>query len=298
MNRRAFLFKTAGLALTAYVAPTLAAPAADKMERIAMGTLIMRYRFKQTKPKEMASIPNELTLPEVAPYYRDRFGVRQIEFWSNHFESIEPAYLTKVRDSIKAAGSKLTDVQFDFPYDLAAAKESERAESVKTVKQWIDASAFLGSECVRVNPGKPRGSVENSIKSLKEVAGYAGSKNVVVITANHFGLEMNADVHVKVVKAVGDNIYTEPDFGNYPHKTMFESLAKIIPYAYIISAKTDEFNSKIEHTSYDFDKCVKMCEDAGFKGRYMVSQYSSKYQPIDYEKAADWIIEHLKANMK
>jgi len=299
MNRRAFIFKTAGLALTAYVAPTLARPAEDKIDRIAMGTLIMRYRFKQTKPREMTTIPNELTLPEVAQYYRDRFKVSQIEFWSNHFESIEPSYLSKVRDSIKAAGSKLIDVQFDFDYDLANASESKREESVKTVKQWIDACAFLGSECVRVNPGRPRGSVENSIKSLKEVAGHAKSKNIVVITANHFGLEMNPDIHVKVVKEVGESIYTEPDFGNYPHKTMFESLAKIIPYAYIISAKTDEFSPDVtQHTSYDFDKCVKMCEDAGFKGRYMVSQYSGKYQPIDYEKAADWIIEHLKENMK
>ena len=306
MNRRAFIFKTAGLALTAYVAPTLARAAAeDKMDRIAMGTLIMRYRFKQTKPKEMATIPNELTLPDVAQYYRDRFKVRQIEFWSNHFESIEPSYLAKVLDSIKAAGSKLTDVQFDFDYDLAAPSESKREESVKTVKQWIDACAFLGSECVRVNPGRPRGSVDNSIKSLKEVAGYAKSKHIIVITANHFGIEMNPDIHVKVVKEVGDNIYTEPDFGNYPHKTeaqtaaMFESLAKVVPYAYIISAKTEYFSPDVtKHTSYDFDKCVKMCEDAGFKGRYMVSQYADKYQPIDYEKAADWIIEHLKSNMK
>jgi sugar phosphate isomerase/epimerase len=299
MNRRAFIFRTAGLALTAYVAPTLGRPAADTMDRIAMGTLIMRYRFKQTKPKEMATIPNELTLPEVAGYYRDRFGVRQIEFWSNHFESIETPYLTTVRDSIKAAGSKLLNVQFDFPYDLAAASESDRTESVKTVKQWIDACAFLGTACVRVNPGKPRGVVENSIKSLKEVNDYAKCKNIIVITANHFGLEMSPDVHVRVVKEAGpENIYTEPDFGNYPHKTMFASLEKIIPYAYIISAKTDEFNSQMEHTSYDFDKCVRMCEDAGFKGRYMVSQYSGKYQPLDYAKVADWVIEHLKANMK
>ena len=246
MNRRAFIFRTAGLALTAYVAPTLARAAAeDKMDRIAMGTLIMRYRFKQTKPKEMATIPNELTLPEVAQYYRDRFKVRQIEFWSNHFESIEPAYLAKVLNSIKAVGSKLVDVQFDFDYDLAAPSESKREESVKTVKQWIDACAFLGSECVRVNPGRPRGSVDNSIKSLKEVAGYAKSKNIVVITANHFGLEMNPDVHVKVVKEVGENIYTEPDFGNYPPKTMFDSLAKIIPYAFLGQLDTTNFATSL-----------------------------------------------------
>ena len=299
MNRRSFIIRSAGVALTAWVGPALAQTFKTKMDRIAMGTLIFRYRFKQTKPKEMATIPNAMTLVDVAQHHRDRYGIRDIEFWSNHCESIDPSYLAKVKQSIAAAGSRLLNVQFDFPYDLAAAGDAERQQSIKDVKQWIDACAFLGSRCVRINPGKPKGAVEKSIESLKEVNAYAKDKNIIVITANHFGLEMNADLHVRVVKEAGPtNIYTEPDFGNYPHATMFASLEKILPYAYIVSAKTDEFNAKLEHTSYDFDRCVRMCEDAGFKGMYMVSQYSSKFQDIDYEKVGDWTIEHLKANMK
>ena len=185
-------------------------------------------------------------------------------------------------------------------YDLASPDETFRLESIKTCKRWIDAVSILGTQCVRINPGRPKGTVEKSVESLKEVNAYAKSKGIIVITANHFGLEMNPDNHIAVVKGAGwpDNIYTEPDFGNYQHKLLFASLEKILPYAHIVSAKTDEFNDKMEHISFDFDKCVKMCEDAGFKGRYMVSQYSGKYQPIDYEKAADWIIEHLNMNMK
>src|ERR1700730_405063 len=87
MNRRSFIIRFAGIALTAWVGPALAQTFKTKMDRIAMGTLIFRYRFKQTKPKEMASIPNELTLMDVPQHHRDRFGIRDIEFWSNHFES-------------------------------------------------------------------------------------------------------------------------------------------------------------------------------------------------------------------
>jgi hypothetical protein len=302
MNRRTFLVNTTGLALGTWAAPLLAQPADDKMARIAMGTLIFRYRFKQTKPKELAEIKNPLTLMDVPAYYRDRFGVRDIEFWGMHFESNEPDYIAKLRKSIEAAGSRLVNVQFDFTtdYDLATTKEDFRVQSVKMCKQWIDTCAMLGAKCVRINPGHPKGTVENSIKSLTEVNAHAKEKGIVVMTANHFGLEMNPDYHVQIVKGAGwpNNIYTEPDFGNYPHKTMFESLPKILPYAWIVSAKTDTFNAQMEHTSYDIDKCIKLSEASGFKGQYMVAQFSSKFQDIDYEKVAEWTIEHLKQNMR
>lgn len=300
MNRRTFIVRSSGLLLTAWVGPAIAqpAPTKDKLDRIAMGTLLFRYRFKQTRPREMASIKDELTLFDIPQHHRDRFGIRNIEFWSNHLESIEMPYLGKVKEKIQAAKSRLLNVQFDFPYDLASANEAERLESVKTVKRWMDAASYLGSACVRVNPGRAKGSVEKSIDSFREISGYAKSKNLVVITANHFGLEMNPDLHVRVVKEAGaDNLFTEPDFGNYSEKQRLASLEKILPNAYIVSAKVDEFNDKMEHVSYDFDQCVQLCERLGFKGVYMVSQYSSKFQDIDYEKVGDWVIEHLRRNI-
>ncbi len=299
MNRRAFLYKSSGLVLSACVAPALVRGAADKMDRIAMGTLIFRYRFKQTKPKELPAIKDELTLFDVPQHHRDRFGIRNIEFWGNHFESLEPSYLAAVKEKITAAGSRLVNLQVDVSYDLASTNEAERLESLKTVKQWMDAASLLGSACIRINPGHPKSSAEKSIESLSEVGTYAKSKNLIVITANHFGLEMNPDVHVRIVKEAGpEKIYTEPDFGNYPHnEKLFDSLTKIVPYAHIVSAKVDEFNADLEHVSYDFEKCVRLSESLGFKGMYMVAQWSPKFQDIDYEKVGDWVIERLKKNI-
>jgi sugar phosphate isomerase/epimerase len=267
-----------------------------------MGTLIMRYRFAQTKPKELTVLRDELRLADVPHYYRERFNVKKIEFWSEHFESFDKDYLLHIHDQIKAAGCHLLDVQLDSapfmkPYNLAALNEEERQESLKTVKRWMDATALLGSECVRVNPGRKDGSVKNSIASLKEVKRYADEKNLKIITANHFGLEMDPALHVRVVKETG-GIYTEPDFGNYPHNDhLYDSLAKILPYAYIVSAKVDEFNADMEHISYDFDRCVQLAESLGFKGMYMVAQWSPKFQDIDYAKVADWVIAHIKQHI-
>lgn len=306
MNRREFVFKSSGLALGVYVSPALAQglnvkPAAnsgDKMGRIAMGTLLFRYQFRQTRPKEIQKIKNELTLLDVPEHHRDKFGIRKIEFWNEHFESLEPDYLAALKGKIKNAGSQLLDVQIDrISYDLASADEDVRRKSVKDVKQWIDAVSFLGSTCIRINPGRPHGSVEKSIESLKELDVYAKSKNLIIITANHFGLEMDADKHVQIAKGAG--VYTEPDFGNYPSdEQLFAKLEKIIPYAYIISAKVVDFNENMEHVSYDFDRCVHLAEGLGFKGTFMVAQYSAKFQNLDYDKVANWVIEHLKSNIR
>lgn len=305
MNRRTFLFRSFGLALAVYSAPAIsplraASLSGDPLERIALGTLLFRYRFKQTKPKELPVIKDELTLLDVPGFYRDRFGIRKIEFWNEHFESLKPSYLKLIKSKIKAAGSELVNVQIDrISYDLASPDEAVRLKSLKDVKEWIDAVSFLESKFIRINPGRQSGSVEKSIKSLKELGAYARVKNLKIITANHFGIEMDPGKHVQIVKGAGENVYTEPDFGNYPHDSaLLDKLKKIIPYAGVVSAKVCDFNGELKHISYDFDACVRLCETLGFKGVYMAAQWSGTFQNIDYSKVADWVIAHLKQNIR
>jgi sugar phosphate isomerase/epimerase len=162
----------------------------------------------------------------------------------------------------------------------------------------MDAVAFLGSECVRINPGRANGSIEKSIASMKEVNQYAQQKKLILLTENHFGIEMNPELHLRIVQEAGPkNIYTLPDFGNYSQQARLDSLEKIMPYAYLISAKADGFNENMEHISYDFDKCVQLAERHGFKGIYSLEQWNSKYQNLDYEKVADWLIDHVTRNI-
>jgi sugar phosphate isomerase/epimerase len=296
MHRREFLLGSSGLVISVGFGPARAARSVD--DRIGMGTVIFRNRFEQTKPKGIAEIKSPLTLLSVPAYYRERFGIRKLEFWSNHFESLEKSYLTEVRERVKAAGAELIDVQVDASYDLASPNEEERQSSLETVRKWIDAAALLGSRAVRINPGRSGGSIERSVASLKEMNQYCISKRLPLLTENHFGLEMNPDVHLQIREAAGSkNIYTLPDFGNYPIETMWESLAKILPYAYVVSAKAVDFNEQGTHISYDFDRCVQMCERAGFKGLYLVEQWSRREQDLDPEKIADWMLQRVRANI-
>jgi sugar phosphate isomerase/epimerase len=263
-----------------------------------MSTVTFRNRFRQTKPAVVAEIKDELTLLKVPAYYRDRFGIRNLELWSNHFESLDQAYLKALQASVKAAGSRIINIQVDADYDLASTNEEERQESLRTAFKWIDAAELLGSRAIRINPGRAEGSVEKSIASMKEVNRYCESRGLPLLTENHFGLEMDPDVHLRIREEAGPaNVYTLPDFGNYPEGTMWSSLEKILPHAYMVSAKTVEFNERMEHISYDFDRCVRLAERAGFKGIYSVEQWSRKDLDIDYEQVADWMLQHVRANI-
>jgi sugar phosphate isomerase/epimerase len=296
MQRRQFLIRTGGSLVCLSVG--IGARAAPGDDRVGMGTVIFRGRFVQTRATPGAPLAHPLTLLEVPAYYRDRFKVRNLEFWSHHFESLEPPYLQELRARIAAAGAELINVQVDGAYDLASTNEAERQRSLAIVRGWIDAAALAGSRAVRVNPGRAGGSVEQSIASLKEVNGYCRAKGLPLLTENHFGLEMDPDVHLRIRAAAGpDNIFTDPDFGNYPVESMWESLAKILPYAYVVSAKAVDFDARGRHVSYDFDRCVQLCERMGFKGIYLVEQWSRREQDIDAEKVADWLLQRVRANL-
>ena len=305
MNRRTFLLRTSGLLLSAYLLPGYnfaATPATSRRDRIAMGTVLFRNRFKQTKPKDatFARPAPELTLLDVPQFYRDRFAVSQVEFWSYHFESLEPAYLEQLKSRLRAAGSTLVNIQVDTNYNLASADDAKRRESIAHVKPWIDAAAFLGSSAIRINPGN--GPIEHSIASLREVNAYAKSKNLPLLTENHFGIEMDPDVHLRLRTEAGpENIYTLPDFGNYSDEARFPALEKILPHAYLISAKAAEFretaDGALEHISFDFDRCVRLAERSGFKGVYSVEQWTRGNPDLDYEKVGDWLIEHVNAHL-
>lgn len=308
MNRRRFINTTSSLALGTLAAPAFARvlpPYKDVMDRIGMGTLLYRNQIK-TRPDMV--VKNELTLMDIPQHNRDVFGVRKLEFWSDHLVSLDKGYLTDLKGKIKAAGSELLNLQIDTspadrtPYDLATLDEERRKAGVEQVKKWLDVAGILGTKCVRVNPGGARNSsVEQSIKSYQELLPVAKSKNITIITANHSGIERDADKHVAIV-AGARGIYTEPDFGNYNNPAiMFDSLKKILPLAYLVSAKISNItlvDGKITHPQYNFDQCMQLSESMGFKGVYIMNQWGNIPPEVSTDDLAKWTIERIKANIK
>lgn len=261
-------------------------------DRITMSTVNFRERFAQTKSKEASANLSPLTLLQVPQYFRERFGLQQVEFWSKHFESISPAYLKDLNGALTKSKSRLVNIQFDEDYQIGSPDEAIRNKSLKLAMDWVDAAKFLGSGAIRVNPGN--GEVEHAITSLKKINEACKSKGLILMTENHFGIEMNPDVHLRIVREVGDNMYTLPDFGNYDNDARYSALKKIMPFAYQVSAKTMAFDEALNHVTFDFDQCMKICVDSGFKGIYSVEQWSREPIKENDEAIADWMIGRIK----
>ena len=98
MKRRKFIQNSGVAAGALLAAPSFftACSVNDPMSRIGLTTVVFRNRFLSTNPNASGDL---LTLEKIPEYYRDRFGIYQPEFWSEHFESREPSYLKELKEA-------------------------------------------------------------------------------------------------------------------------------------------------------------------------------------------------------
>ena len=297
MKRRTFIQQT-GLATGAILAgPTVLSSCAgsDPMSRIGLTTVVFRNRFISTNPDASETLLSLETIPE---YFQDRFGIYQPEFWSEHFESREPSYLKDLKKALDKAHCSLINIQVDTPgLDMSNPENGNSALAIKEIKEWIDIGALLGAKMVRGS--FLNYSMEEGIKSARLLASYAAGKGITFLSENHFDLMSEPEKHVQVANSViNENFGLLADFGNYPESTdKYKALEMIAPYTLLVSAKTHEFDENYEHTGFDFDRCVRIMEEGGFKGIYSLEQWENGLPDYDFEKIVDWMIKHVRANL-
>ncbi len=297
MKRRHFIQSTGVAAGTMLVAPSVftACSANDPMARIGLTTVVFRTRFLSTNPDASGDL---LTLDKIPEFYQDRFSIHQCEFWSEHFESRSPSYLKDLKSALDLNHCTLINIQADTPgKDISNPEDGSSAMAIQDIKEWIDVGAALGSPMVRGS--FMQYSLEEGIKSTKELVKYAKSKGITLLCENHYDLMSVPENHLRVAQEVGeDHFGLLADFGNYPEPIdMYKALELIAPYTLLVSAKTHGYDENYEHTGFDFDRCVRIMEAGGFKGIYSLEQWENDLPDYDYERIVDWMIEHLKANL-
>lgn len=272
-----------------------ACTASDPMSRIGLTTVVFRKRFQSTNPDASEDL---LTLQMIPEFYRDRFGIYQPEFWSEHFESREASYLKDLKKALDKNGCRLINIQVDTPgLDMSDPENGNSLLAIKEIKGWIDAGAVLGAKMIR---GSFLGhSMEEGIKSVRELTNYAAGKGITFLSENHFDLLSIPEKHIQLAQAIDSKDFgLLADFGNYPETTdKYKALEMVAPYTLLVSAKTHGFNENYEHTGFDFDRCVRIMEDGGFTGIYSLEQWENDLPDYDYEKIVDWMIKHVRANL-
>jgi sugar phosphate isomerase/epimerase len=259
-SRRDFLHGASGAALSPSFSPPLFSASAwlqqtgkphisfsaVPRERISVAS----YPFRESiagQHDATSAASGKMPLKDFAAHVKAKFDVKKVEPWSEHFLSLELTYLDEIRNAAAKAGSSFANIAADGESSFYAADDAERQRAIHFGKTWIDVAAHLGSPSVRLNIPVARNakpSADVAAQSLKPLADYAASKNVVVHLENDNPVSENPFFIVGVVDRIASPwIHALPDFGNslaaLPPAEAYRGLDEMFARAYAISHVKD-----------------------------------------------------------
>ena len=187
--------------------------------------------------------------------------------------------------------------------DLSAEEKGVRTKAVDRHKAWVDAAAALGCHAIRVNTGSNYNPthVESIADGCLALTEYGASSKISIICENHGGPSSDPNSMVALMKAVNKPGFgTLPDFGNFPQTAgkytidVYDAIARMMPYAKGVSAKSHDFNSDGTESHLDFARIMKIVTDAGYKGYVGIEYEGSKISEADGIIATKKLLETLR----
>jgi sugar phosphate isomerase/epimerase len=221
-------------------------------------------------------IEREFSISDFPAYVVDKFGVRAVEICQVHVYPLDSVRLDMLAEGLSASDVRVVNMPVDVG-DISQPDSYKRNFDLKIIETWIDAAAYLKSPAVRVNSGS--GDISTAMSSYRELAEYGDAVGVKVLLENHGGLSADLDNIVALMSGVGPNFATCPDFGNFAEEARYKGLEIMAPRAAIIHAKTYDFDTEGEFEDFDFARCLKIFQDAGYKGYVSIEFEGDTDQP-------------------
>jgi sugar phosphate isomerase/epimerase len=240
-------------------------------------------------------------LKDFAAHVVEKLGVYHIEPWSAHFPSTDAAYLGQLRAAITKAGGAVANIAADGESSPYAADAAERAKAIAFSKHWIDVAAALASPSVRTNIPRAKDTPPDAVRlaeSLKQVAAYAATKNVVVHFENDNPVSEDPFFLVQVLeKAKSPWLRTLPDFCNtlaaHDEDYAYRALDAMFTHAYgICHVKDREINSQGTLVRVNLARAFHILKAHEYKG-YCSIEYDAPGDP--YEATEDLIKKTVAA---
>ncbi len=290
-----------GAALAADAGPSMQFPTAAR-ERIAVASYPFRDHIlgRSETGASVGTALGKMELKEFAAHVSAKFNIKKIEPWSEHFRSLDKAYLEELRAAVAQAGGAIVNIAVDGEHSPYAADGAERERAIAFSKQWIDAAAAIGSTSVRTNIPQAKDAkpdVERTAESLKRVAEYGAAKNVVVNMENDNPVSEDPFFLVKVIEKVNTKwLHALPDFGNtlaaYDEEYAYRGIEGMFGHAYSIShVKETEVGEKGKIAKVDLARTFGIAKRHGYKG-YFSMEWDSPGDP--YAGTAGLIENTLK----
>ena len=311
-NRRQFLKGSlagaAALGLNLYPGLALAADVTGKPKAGKIGdfklslaewSLHKRLFADRSKTAEM-----NLDFPKMAS---EEFGIKGVEFVNQFFKdkAKDDGYLRDLKKRADDQGVTCVLIMIDGEGDLSEPDKTKRNQAVENHKTWVDAALALGCHAIRVNTGNhySASNVDSVVEGCGALADYGAKQKIHVICENHGGPSSDPDSLLAVIKKVGNPGFgTLPDFGNFPNKDhvysidVYEAIARMMPHAKGVSAKSYDFDASGKEAHLDFARIMKIVTDAGYHDWVGIEYEGSKLSEPDGIKATKALLEKLRGS--
>jgi len=296
-TRREFLNQSVTLAAGTFLLPALARASAaqpnvsfptNPRDRIAVAS----YPFRDfISPGDYATAALKSTpkmeIAEFAAHVSERFHVNKIEPWSAHFRSLEPKYLADFRSALDRAKAFVVNIAVDGEHSFYAPDSTKREQAVAANKQWIDAATTLASPSIRTHIASADHQppdLERTSDTLKRIAEYAATRNVVIHLENDDGVTEDPFFLVQVIEKVNNPwLRALPDFGNslmhLAPERAYAGLEAMFKRAYgICHVKGSESTEKGAVVPVDLTYAFGILKKSGYRG-FLSMEYDDVGDP-------------------
>ena len=195
-------------------------------------------------------------IPEIAEH-----GYHVLQICHFHLESSDPAYLGRLRTTLKAY-----DVSFDMLLiDEGDLTDPDFERQMAWYDDWLNVAAMLGAKRARIGAGKQSPTPKRLRASGERLGILAdGHPDVRIVTENWLGATPDAESLLDVLEAAGESVGLLIDLGNWTGPDKYTNLAKIAGRAEACHAKCHFTDDGPDEA--DFCTALALLKDVDFNG--------------------------------
>lgn len=288
LDRRKFLRGTAAVAIagmgvveSSVRSDEPSRPSLDRMIGITTGGLDFQ---------RINRILTALTLPA---FMRDELGMRLIDFNTRWLTSYEPSYIERVRMAAEDADCFFSNLKVNHKFgDLYSQDSDERKLAMSNARQQVEIAEMLGARWIRFTVPKITDSDDASkVAAHRELAMFAGERGIQLLVENGGWLKSDPDSIQRVVKAIGHNVASGPDTGNWDDDVRYEALEKSFPGAVTCDFKVFDLDADNRHAKYDIRRCFDIGWNSGFRGPWAIEHWNDDTKA--YVRETTWLRDQL-----
>jgi hypothetical protein len=269
---------------------------AERLARVEIMTLNHDSILKL--PWRQASAERTLDIFDLPRFYVDTYGVRNVQFQSNHVaqdnDNLDMAYIRELRAKLDAAGARSNQINIEIGTMARMNEQTGKAEALAgdertawlaRAKKWVDMSPTLGVTRLMHNQGALTDDSKAGVTSLwKELQDYAKPKGIIIsgetrgsaaptVRGQADAPAMPEKERLRYVWGIlwectqGADAYTNLDFGGdtrfHDQQELHDAIKGLMPRS------AGCMHTRVSPT-WDLGTAIHYAESIGYKGVYAI----------------------------